>query len=228
MRYICTHTDFDSSIFQNGIIISANKLHNQYDLPIIYADNDLNPLQYNYAEGYMIYDIWQKDNKSEFIEINHYRRHFKTINTPDEIILPVPLACNMIIQYAQCHNINDLLQIFNIIDNYFPKYSMNYKNIEMLFPCNMFKLPHEDFNKYCEFVFSVLEIYNNIMKFKSNNDVEMRMASHFAPQLIKYQSRLQGYLFERIGTIFFLNYFRNKKINFQNIICMSDKIETKN
>ena len=33
----------------------------------IYADNVLNPLQYNYAEGYMIYDIWKKDNKSEFI-----------------------------------------------------------------------------------------------------------------------------------------------------------------
>lgn len=225
MRYICTHTDFDSSMFPNGTIISANKLDNQYNLPVIYADNMLNPLQYNYAEGYMIYDIWKKDNKNEFIEINHYRRHFETIDTPNETILPIPMSCNMLLQYAQCHNINDLMPIFRIIDKYFPKYSLNYKNIELLYPCNMFKLPHEEFDKYCNFVFSVLDIYNNAFGYKCNEDVEKHMAAYFAQQHVRYQSRLQGYLFERIGTIFFLNHFRNKRVKFQNIVYTSEKIQ---
>ena len=134
------------------------------------------------------------------------------------------MQTNMLIQYSQCHNINDLLTVCNIIDTYFPKYSLNYRNINMLYTSNMFKLSHEDFNKYCEFQFGVLDIFNEKMNFTKSCDIEKHSAECFSQAITKYQSRLQGYLMERIGTIFFINYFKDKSINFRDIVYTSDKI----
>ena len=225
MRYICTHTDFDASPFKDGTIISSNELKNKYDLKIIYANNELKPLQFNYAEGYMIYDIWKKDLDSEFIEINHYRRKFleETYNE-EQTVLPMPLKFNILDQYKGTHNVNDLNECFDIIRKYYPCINLN--NIlkgNLLFHCNMFKMRHEDFNNYCSFVFKVLDIFNEKHNFKCNEDVVSYVSYKFSnPKDIKYQSRIQGFLMERISTIFFLNYFNFKSLRLIPILLLNE------
>ena len=173
----------------------------------------------------MIYDIWKKYSLNhEWIGINHYRRYFDYVS--DTTILPTPLSFNMNLQYKSCHNINDLLQIESIIDTYYPSYHLEYSSINIIYPCNMFVLSNSDFNAYCEFVFSVLDIFNKHNNLHSDNDNLSYVTNNAYMYLnkdFKYQSRLQGFLMERIGTIFFINHFKDKPVYHQSINVVSSK-----
>jgi hypothetical protein len=228
MIYIATHTDFNE-YKKNGeyTIISAKELKNNYSFPWILADNELKPIQFAYAEGYVIHDIYQKTN-DEWVGLNHYRRYFD--NPTNETTLPTPMHCNMHQQYAGCHNIEDLINCENIIDKYYPEYSMDYNNINVLFPCNMFIMNRTDFNNYHNFIFGVLDKFNDennlhsdedVYNYVTNNKNKYRTTAHTD---IKYQSRLQGFLMERLGTIFFLKYFKDKPVIYKDIKVVSNKI----
>ena len=226
MTYICTHTDFDEYVHDGDYsIISSSELNGSYSFPTIVANNELKPIQFGYAEGYMIYDIWKKYSfNQEWIGINHYRRYFDSIT--ETTILPLPMSFNMNHQYQSCHNINDLIQIESIIDTYYPEYHLNYSSIDILYPCNMFVMNITDFNTYCEFVFSVLDIFNSQNNLHSDIDNLQYVTSNtnmYSNKDFKYQSRIQGFLMERIGTIFFLNHFKDKQVSYQPIKVVSNK-----
>ena len=121
-------------------------------------------------------------------------------------------------QYADAHNINDLLACERIIDEIFPEYHCDYSKLN-LYHCNMFVMRRYDFEKYCEFVFTVLGRFESERDLCFDDDVRQYVEStrgQWTKHDAKYQSRLQGYLFERIGTIFFTTYFgiTNRKIHF--------------
>lgn len=221
MIYLCTHTDFNEYKKEGEYkIIAVKELNGKYAFPVIVADNDLKPLQFAYSEGYLIKDIYLKTD-DEWVGINHYRRYFE--NPKHETTIPTPLKCNMHQQFAACHNIEDLYKVEKIIDTYFPEYSMDYSNINELYPCNMFIMKRDDFNEYYRFVFGVLEKFNEENHLQTDEDVynyivKNQTKYHNYQHLdIKYQSRLQGFLMERIGTIFFLKYFKDKPVSYRNI-----------
>ena len=223
MKFICTHTDFKAPT-GDYTIVSNKPFNNKYNLPVVVADNLLKPLEYSYAEGYMIYDIWNKYNE-DWIAINHYRRYLLKGN--NETTLAKPLYQNMHWQYKECHNINDLLKVESIIDKYFPEYSLDYKEINKIYPCNMFILNKEDFNNYCNFVFSVLQRFSEENNLFTDEDVKKYVESnkqYYKKFDLSYQSRLHGFLMERIGTIFFLNYLKNKPFNTIEITITNEKI----
>lgn len=236
MNYICTHRDYKEWVSSGEyMIITSNKLtrENEYSFRVIHADNKLKHMQFAYAEGYMIYDIWLKGN-DDWVGINHYRRYL--INPLKETTLVKPMYINMHSQYAECHNLSDLLKVEEIIDTYFPEYSMDYRNINVLYPCNMFILNRRDFNKYCEFVFGVLDKFNEKYHLHSDKDVQEYVGNNIANGYyrynkdVKYQSRLHGFLMERLGTIFFIKYIRENnpdtnKIVEKEILVVSAKIE---
>ena len=212
MIYIATHTDFTEYKKEGEYTIMTSKpLQGTYSFPVIEADNDLKPMQFAYAEGYMIHDIYThiEDNPNEWIGLNHYRRYFD--NPTDTITLPQPYLTNMHRQYAGCHNANDLHKVERIIDEYYPEYSTDYTGINEMFICNMFILPKQDFITYHNFVFGVLDIFNQQNNLHTDEDVKKyveRNKEQYNKSIINttYQSRLQGFLMERIGTIFFLKY----------------------
>lgn len=228
MIYICTHTDFNEYKKEGEYtIISANQLHGKYSFPLVLADNRLKPLEFAYAEGYCIEDIYEKTN-DEWIGINHYRRYFD--NVTNETTLPIPMSCNMHQQYAACHNLNDLCKVEKIIDTYYPEYSTDYKNVDILYPCNMFIMNRDDFNEYHRFVFGVLDKFNEENNLYTDEDVKNYVTNN-QPQYgkridVKYQSRLHGFLMERIGTIFFIQYFKDKPVTHKPINVVANKIIT--
>ena len=226
MIYICTHTDFDlpEQIKDGYIILSTKQLDKEYNIPVeIVQENKLTSLQYSYAEGYHIYHLW-KTCKEPWIGINQYRKYFfnpKQYRT----ILPKPKKYNMYEQYKQAHNIKDLDDCLEIIDKYYPEYKCDYKSIQLQ-ACNMFVMRQYDFHKYCEFIFGVLNKFNEKHNLKTYDDVyrfiESRQSEYDLKYGLKYQTRLHGYLFERLSTIFFNTYF---KVEIQKIAYIQDKIE---
>ena len=224
MIYICTHTDFEVPTQLNGdyTILTCKPLAGHYAIPVeVIEENFLTPMQYAYAEGYHIWHIWTHD-VHPWIGINQYRKYF--FDVPENTtVLPVPRKYNMHEQYASAHNINDLLQCEQIIDEYFPQYHCEYASLN-LYHCNMFVMRWDDFDAYCKFVFGVLNIFNLKNNLKTDQDVFNFVASRYDQYAqkhdVKYQSRLQGYLFERLGTIFFNTHF---KIEHRKIHFVSDK-----
>lgn len=220
MNYIATHKNFEIPQGLKGeytIITDGTDLQNNYQYPIIKADNELMPLKHAYSEGMMIYDIWKKDNDSEYIGINHYRRYLEAqfIEALNENVLPIPMAFNMDTQYAACHNIADLTTCRGIIELYYPEYN---PNVQIgFFPCNMAILDHDTFNEWCTFIFGVLDIFNEKMKFTSDEDVRKYIEQYF-PNNVDYQSRLHAFLLERLSTIYFANKFNNKKVRYSQIL----------
>ena len=229
MTYICTHTDFNEYVKEGNFkIMATKKLNGSYSFPVLVADNDINPMAFAYSEGISIRDVYLKTT-DEWVGINHYRRYFNGKQT-DETTLPIPLQCNMHRQFATYHNINDLYKVEAIIDKYYPEYSMKYDDINVLYTNNMFIMNRHDFNKYCEFVFGVLDKFNEENNLHSDADVEKYVIANQSQYRniinVKYQSRLHGFLMERIGTIFFLTYFKNKQVTYKKIDVVSEKIKT--
>lgn len=227
MIWICTHTDFNEYKTEgNYKIIAKEPLKGKYSFPVVVADNDIAPLQFAYSEGFLIRDIYLKTD-DEWVGINHYRRYFE--NPKEETTLPTPLRCNMHQQFASCHNINDLLQCEAIIDKYFPEYSTDYSKINDLYICNMFIMKREDFNKYVEFVFGVLDKFNELNNLHTDEDVYnyvLKNKAHYTHVIdVKYQARLQGFLMERLGTIFFTTYFKDKPVAYRTINIVARKIK---
>lgn len=225
MIYICTHTDFNEvKTGDNYSIISSKPLTGNYSVPVILADNTLKPLEHAYSEGYMLYQIWTYGNSYPFIGLNHYRRYFDI--EKEENTIPKPFNFNMHKQYADCHNIEDLIQVEKIIDEIFPEYHLDYENINVLYPCNMFILDKIAFNRYCYFLFTVLQEFDKKNLLFTDEDVRNYVAKRkdkYKQFNLDYQSRLQGFLMERISTIFFLNYFKDKPVAFKEIIVTSNK-----
>lgn len=213
MIYICTHKDFELPKFDlkdDYKIISCNPLEGNYNVPVIYADNDLNDMKKSYCEVHMIRDIYEKCD-DDWIGINHYRRYFNNLELGKNT-LPTPSNFGLNWQYQKCHRIKDLLQCEQIIDNYFPDYSLPYENINILYTANMFYIEREIFRRYCEFTFGVLDIFNEQNHLTNDKEIFEFVGCN------SYQSRLHGFLHERIGTIFFLNEFRDKTPTIKNII----------
>ena len=232
MIYIATHTDFDEYIKNNDNykIIAKEELKKDYTVPVIVADNDIAPMQFAYSEGFLIRDIQLKTN-DEWVGLNHYRRYFD--NPQNETTIPTAMNVNMHQQYASCHNINDLLQCEDIINEYFPEYSLQFDRINQLYICNMFIMKREDFEEYCNFVFGVLEKFNDKNNLHTDEDVYNYVSNNAKNGLYgrkqidtKYQARLHGFLMERLGTIFFIIHFINKgeKVTFKPIHMVGNRI----
>lgn len=213
MIYICTHKDFELpniDLKDEYKIISCNPLSGNYNVPVIYADNELNDMRKSYCEVHMIRDIYEKCD-DDWVGINHYRRYFNNLELGKNT-LPNPFRLNLNKQYEACHRIKDLLQCEKIIDTYYPNYSLQYNNIDLLYTANMFYLERDIFKRYCDFTFGVLNIFNEQNHLTNDKEI-LKFAGYDS-----YQARLHGFLQERLGTIFFLNEFKDKTPTIKNII----------
>ena len=117
-------------------------------------------------------------------------------------------------QFCLIHLCKFYDEIINIIKKLKPEYYSIAKRTSKerkLFNCNLFIMKKEDFFRYCEFIFDILFEFDKRNNFTSDNDVINYLERiHNSSNFIRYQSRLQGYLAERIGNIFF-------KYNFNRI-----------
>lgn len=230
MQYVATHRDFTPPDFLKGdgwMILSSNPLKNEY--PVSYTlvkGNKWDYIEQAMNELYQWLFVYEKTD-SEWVSLHQYRRYIDY--SPEEVILPQPYLMSMHEQYRIAHNINDLLRIEDIIDEYYPEYRMNFSSINCLYPCNMFQGPRDLFNEWFEFVGGVLDIFSEKENFNDMDDIRWYVEDnmrYYSDKRLNYQVRLHGFLAERIGTIFWLRYAMDNNFKTLPINTVSAKEET--
>ena len=177
--------------------------------------------------------IWQNAEKSDFIGVEHYRRHFDlgkeevvNILKDHDIIMPKPLLISVSVeeQYEICHIPEDIHAVEKIINKLYPEYSDDYvryvKDGNKLYCANCYITSWENFMKMNEFVFNILFEMWKSYGFTTIEDWH-RHALESNKQLVPeyhvkngcdwdiYQLRIGGALAERLNTLYVLHNFNN-------------------
>ena len=228
--YIVAHKDFKNKLnnpYYKIICDNKAQLQNKYQIKIIetYKNNELYSKKRGYCEGSKIYYIWKKYKKnkisSKYVGFAHYRRVFlfgNDIPNLDEIFTKYDAIINkkirfkfsMKIQFSNCHFQKFLDEIEEIIkENFTEYYPQTQKTLygNFLSCCNIFIMKKEDFIKYGEFVFGVLLEFDRRHNIKNDKDIQNLILSEIKRTgkrtNVIYQCRQEGFLMERISSIFY-------------------------
>ena len=229
-----THKDFENVRYNPSYTIVVDDksiLKNSYNLDIIESkEGELYNKSRAYCELsklYYIFKIYKNETiSSKYIGLNHYRRYFNfKDNIPHldyifrkyDVILNDEYDFNKGIreQYCEnhiCKNFDELIQIIKDIKPDYYETALHTINETKIYSCNLFIMKKKDFFEYCEFMFDILFEFDKRNNFTSDNDVLNYAKKIFhKPSSYYYQSRIQGFLAERISNIFFRKYFKRIK-----------------
>ena len=230
-----THKDFINHRYNKAYSIVADditQLKNKYKLNVIFANNGkLYKMKRAYGEMsklYYIYELYKNgSNSSKYIGMNHYKRYFNfTDNIPDldkifdhhDIILNSPLIVKgnakiNFCKYVNCKKFDEIIKIIKDIKPEYYETALNVSKRNKIHYCNLFIMKKQDFLKYCKFMFDILFEFDKRNNYKSDKDLfeyYKRLYNNRKSQL--YQTRLQGYLSEIIGNIYYFHHFKHFKI----------------
>lgn len=144
MVYVCSH--------------KPNEVPYKLGCPYEIIDNNNSDLSENYRHLRGMKQIWLRPDLPDEIGIFQHRRFFEYGSIPEgyDIVVADDFSPFQIkSQYAQCHNVMDIEIAEKIIGEDFIKYINIPYNKEAYFH-NMGIFRKSDYQKYCEFLFSVL------------------------------------------------------------------------
>ena len=120
--------------------------------------------------------------------------------------------------YAVWHNIDDLDLLGKIIAEKYPEYYDGYLTMldkKYIYPSSLFIMDWGTFDKYCEYIFGVLEEFRKRRGFNSDKDcikyveehkdLYIKDDPHFSYYDVKMQSRIVGYIAERALAAFLMS-----------------------
>lgn len=160
----------------------------------------------SFCELTILYWIWKND-KSDITGLVHYRRYFyekKHINlindvldkkkiekilTNYDMILPRKeyiYKFNLIEQWKQIHNLNDLKICKSIIEEKYPEYLNSFNKVfsrKSFYAYNMFITKKEIINDYCKWLFDILFEMEKLIDITSYNDYNMRVFGFISERL---------------------------------------------
>lgn len=241
--FICAHKDFKPKVTNKvyKVIHGNNVVTNCDNLPIIDCKLDEKLDDRFYSELYLYKFLSKNYQLKDYIGFNHYRRYWSFLDDiPNmgelfkkvDVITPIPLIFSYSNkdQYKMCHNVEDWELVESIIKDKYPSYYYTFRQFQesnIFLPYNIFIMRKQDFLRYCDFVFGVLDEYIKIVgtditkRIEENRD---KYIKSFSPNdAIEYQYRIGGYLGERLTNIFILKNFNQDRIGMYKII----KTETK-
>jgi len=160
-----------------------------------------------YCELTALYWIWKND-ASEYAGLCHYRRRFAVSNeqmsklaqSDVDVMVTVPVLNfpNVRQQYAMDHSGKDWDILLEAIDALCPAYKERMESVQngnYYYAYNMFIARKEILEKYCEWLFPILQFCEEKIGSKSDS----------------YQNRYIGFLAERLLTVF-LEYHKEYKV----------------
>ena len=233
--YICTHKDFKNDITNPVYKIlcdQKSQLKRKYDLEIIETnkDNILYPKRRGYSEGSKIYPIWKlyKEGNitSKYVGLFHYRRIFPFRNyIPDlneifkkyDVIVKERYIHKVTTykQFDEQHNVSFLDKSVDIIKEKYPEYYEDAKKFlrkKWANYCNIFIAKREDFIKWGDFVFGVLLELDRRYNLTSDDEIKdlVMKKAKVKKSRWEYQARLEAFLMERIGNIFYDHHWKKR------------------
>lgn len=214
--FVCSFSDFSCPVKNPSYRVVDSRLLNKiYKINNCFDDKDV-------GEIYHICFVKNFVDLKDYVGICHYRRFFDFMdNIPDldslfqthDIILLSPEIYRPTTksQYAGCHNIEDIDIAEQIIKNKFPDYYdsfIKFFNQQKFFPCNMFIMRKEDFINYVEFIESFIKEWANVVGTNMRQRVIDNKKKYGD---VEYQSRLLGFVLERLTNVYIFNHFKNEK-----------------
>ena len=208
--------------------------------------NNISKFNEFYTEDTGLYWIW-KNVHAKYKGQMQYRRRFLNIESLDfdsvfkdhDAIIAYPMRLDYLYyipgltlegQYRIAHNYKDLLLMEQIVKDLWPDYAEDYdrfiKNGSDILYSNGFILREEDYNRYCDMLFTMLTewldrngtpnvedvkrwVYDSIMDGTISNATMDHWHRIDMDYCIKYQTRIGGSLAERFFTLFAFHNFRN-------------------
>lgn len=222
--YIAAHKNFVTPLPKDKdvyVLCPQSRDVKDKRLDIMYIDDEFTmKWKKSYSEGCLLHYLWKHSEiLPQFVGINHYRRFFKqyydspldaikTLENKDAIIMheyihKKPFTNGIVMRLAHPSYDADLLK--GIIRVYYKDYFDAYKEMEndcKQYPCSMFIMKKEDFLEMCEFVFGVLDIYNEKQSFECDKDVYKYIMfqrlehNECTYQTFDWQTRLHGFWLE--------------------------------
>lgn len=221
--YLLYHKDVDYGLWDNSLYEPKSV----FDSKI----GELNPI---YCEMSGTFDIWKRHPKSlKYIGQCQYRRRLELEEDFDfegffkeaDILVADPIYFQTSVreQYANCHNVEDLDKMEKILKEKYPEYSEDWNNRikggNVLFYSQGWVMKAEDFDIYCKWLFSLLKEFCKREKIetveaarKHVEEAAITWKYKCNPIDVTYQTRICGYLAERLFTLYVFH-------NFKNIAC---------
>ena len=169
-----------------------------YEVRDSLGDDNISAKNRQYCELTGIYWAWKND-KSDYVGFSHYRRKFMLsegqlsaiVRDNIDVVVTEPIVNFATVrgQYDKDHIVRDWDLFINVISEMAPEYLDAAKQVQngiYYFAYNMYIMKHEIFDKYCSFIFPILEKCEKLIG--SKEDV--------------YQNRYVGFLAERLLSIF--------------------------
>lgn len=234
--FITAFKDFKEYVTDKRYKIVCVKDYNYNGKLEWYKDNvgdNISDMNWFFNELTTFYWVWKNYEMKDYVGMCSYRRYFDFFDDIDsienklkeyDIILPCQTELKPFINnkdhYDKCHNLDDLILLCNIINIKYPSYndSIDFMlNHDKIYANNMFIMKRDDFVKYCEFVFEIFDEFLNIRGFKTYEDICKYIKNNsekyiknkgYTPK-IEYQSRLGGFLAERLFTVYVHHNFKN-------------------
>ena len=194
--------------------------------------SEKNPI---YSELTGLYWVWKNMGDVKYKGCEHFRRHFnlnqqqiETILGQYEIILPkrcILNAQNCEDFHNEYHNIKDLKLCEEILLELYPEYEESYnkiiKNSNEIYIANSFITSNDNFDKICEFLFTIFFEFEKRMGFSTidewrnyviDSNVQICPPDHKEKgrTWVDYQLRIFGFLSERLITLYALHNFKDK------------------
>lgn len=181
----------------------AEELGHKYDALTDATRDSIAYLNPRFCELTAIYWIW-KNVTDSLKGICHYRRYFtsngKMLSALDaeklliecEYILPEKYwLMQSVKKHFDSHHVgDDLVAVKKILHNKYPDYSPEFEQClseHYVYPYNMLIASADSYNKYCEWLFSILFDLNNIIDFRDRDE---------------YQQRAIGFISERLTAVY--------------------------
>ena len=216
--FICTHKDFDKVVTNDDVYEIIDIRENE-----IKERNGLDDKFYSELISY--YNVSKRTDLPKYVGFCHYRRYFsfmddvpnmdEKFSRSDAIIAkPIEHTASIKKQYSVYHNIEDLYIIGGILADKYPQYQWtwhNFINGTFFIPYNMFIMRREDFKKYIEFMFNILDEYVKIVgtdiSKRIENNKDKYIKKYYPNNTPEYQCRIGGYLGERLTNVFIIKNF---------------------
>ena len=181
-----------------------------------------------FVEDTGIYWVWKND-VHPYVGHFQYRRHLniepnKVKELVDEygIIVPRPLNFSMSVKkhYDMCHITSDLELCESIVKEFYPEYSESWDRYinkgGVLYYSSAFITTREKYNEICEFIFSVLFEFERRIgcttkeEWVKHGELSSSLGNPHRGEMsdAEYQSRVCGYLFERLFTLYVRHNFK--------------------
>lgn len=224
--YILCHKKLDYGVWDNALYTPLEVGAHYHEEPVAeLRDNtgdNISATNPYFLELTGMYWIWKNHRKdTKYILQCQYRRRFEfpedfnfdTIFTDHDAIACTPLRMPSVrLQYCVCHSYTDMQVLEKVVKDLYPEYSDDFDEYitygTKLYYSNGLIMRTEAFDKYCEWLFSILWRFVEARGWYSLDDVRRTVKEEIDEGVrrgtkgVDYQMEICAFISERLMTLY--------------------------